>query len=67
MKRGTKMFVYLTLVTGALTYALYRYQRSQPPDQEQIDRCNELADQMPESNQEEINRSINTFLDCLAE
>ena len=61
------MYVYLTLLTGLLTFVLYRYHDSQPPDQERINRCNELADQMPENNQEEINRSINTFLDCLAE
>lgn len=67
MKGGMKTFIYLTLVTGVLTYALYAYHRAQPPDQKQIERCNELAAGMPESTQEEINRSINTFLDCLAE
>jgi hypothetical protein len=60
------VFIYLTLLVGALTYVLYQYHRSQPPDQEQIDRCNELVRDMPEDTQEEINRSINTFLDCLA-
>ena len=35
------------------------------PDEEQIERCNELVSQMPETNQQEINRSINTFLECL--
>jgi hypothetical protein len=60
------IFIYLTLLVGALTYVLYQYHRSQPPDQEQIERCNELVRDMPENTQEEINRSINTFLDCLA-
>jgi len=62
-----KMFVYLTLLMGLLTYVLYNYHRSQPPDQEQIERCNELVSQMPERTEEEINRSINRFTDCLAE
>jgi len=59
------VFIYLTLLVGAFTYLLYRYHESQPPDQQQIERCNELVSQMPESNEEEINRSINTFLECL--
>jgi hypothetical protein len=58
-------FIYLTLLVGLFTYLLYRYHESQPPDQQQIERCNELVSQMPESNEEEINRSINTFLECL--
>jgi len=58
-------FIYLTLLVGLFTYLLYRYHDSQPPDQQQIERCNELVSQMPESNEEEINRSINTFLECL--
>jgi hypothetical protein len=62
-----KLFIYLTLLTGLFTYVLYQYHRSQPPDQEQIERCNELANNMPERTEEEINKSINTFLDCLAE
>ncbi len=61
------VFIYLTLLVGLFTYVLYRYHDSQPPDQEQIERCNELVSQMPENTQEEINRSINTFLDCLAD
>ena len=61
------MFVYLTLLVVLFTYMLYRYHESQPPDQQQIARCNELVSQMPERNEEEINRSINTFMDCLAE
>lgn len=62
-----KTIIYLTLLTGLLTYVLYNYHRAQPPDQAQIERCNELVSQMPESNEEEINRSINRFTDCLAE
>ena len=64
---GKKTIIYLTLLTGLLTYLLYNYHRSQPPDQEQIERCNELVSQMPERTEEEINRSINRFTDCLAE
>jgi len=52
-------------LTGVLTYVLYRYHESQPPDQEQIEYCEELVKDMPETTQEEINRSINTYLDCL--
>ena len=62
-----KLFIYIALLTGSLTYVLYQYHRSQPPDQEQIERCNERVDKMPESTEEEINKSINTFLDCLSE
>jgi hypothetical protein len=62
-----KLLVYLLAVTALLTYVLYRYNRSQPPDQAQIDRCEERVKDMPESTQEEINRSINTYLDCLRE
>jgi hypothetical protein len=65
MKR--KLFIYITLLTGLLTYVLYQYHRSQPPDQAQIERCNELVSKMPESTEDEINKNINTFLDCLAE
>jgi hypothetical protein len=58
-------FIYLTLLVGLFTYLLYQYRESQPPDQQQVERCNQLVSQMPESNEEEINRSINTFLECL--
>ena len=58
-------FIYLTLLVGLFTFLLYKYHESQPPDQQQIELCNELVSQMPESNEEEINRSINTFLECL--
>jgi len=61
------VFIYLTVLVGLFTYTLYRYQESQPPDQQQIERCNELVSQMPERSEEEINRSINTFLECLAD
>jgi hypothetical protein len=64
MKTRT-LVLYLILLTGLLTYVLYRYHESQPPDQAQIDYCNELVKDMPESTQEEINRSINTFLECM--
>ncbi len=57
----------VALLTGTLTFALYTYKTSQPPDQEQIERCNEEVAHMPESTQEEINRSINTFIECLEE
>ena len=62
-----KTVIYLTLLTGLLTYVLYQYHRAQPPDQAQIERCNELVSQMPEGSEEEINRAINRFTDCLAE
>ena len=62
-----KMLIYLVAVTGVLTYVLYRYHDAQPPDEEQIERCNELANQMPQNTETEINRSINTFLECLAD
>jgi hypothetical protein len=64
---NTKLLVYLIFLTGLLTYVLYRYHDAQPPDEDQVARCNELANQMPQSTQEEINRSINTFLDCIAD
>ncbi|MCG6865172.1 MAG: hypothetical protein LJE58_07060 [Thiogranum sp.] len=67
MKMNKKLVVYLIVVTGLLTYVLYRYNRSQPPDQEQIERCNQLVSKMPESTKEEINKNINTFLECLGE
>jgi len=60
-----KLLVYLVVVTGLLTYMLYRYQRSQPPGQERIDYCNALVKDMPENTRDEINRSINTFRECL--
>jgi hypothetical protein len=66
MNRNRKLFVYLTLLTGLLTYVLYQYHRSQPPDQAQIERCNQLVSKMPEGTEEEINRNINTFLDCIS-
>jgi len=61
------VFIYLTVLVGLFTYMLYRYHESQPPDQQQIEHCNELVGQMPERSEEEINRSINTFLECLAD
>ena len=64
MKTHT-LVLYLILLTGLLTFVLYRYHESQPPDQAQVEYCNELVKDMPESTQEEINRSINTFLECL--
>jgi len=60
-----KLFLSITLALGVLTYVLYQYHESQPPDQEQIERCNELVKDMPESTEAEINRSINTFIECL--
>ena len=59
------VFIYLTVLVGLFTYMLYRYHESQPPDQQQIERCNELVSQMPEHSEEEINRSIHAFLECL--
>jgi len=59
------VFIYLTALVGLFTYMLYRYHESQPPDQQQIERCNELVSQLPERSEEEINRSINTFIECL--
>lgn len=59
------LVAYLVALTGVLTYVLYRYHESQPPDEEQIEYCEELVKDMPEGTQEEINRSINTYLDCL--
>lgn len=55
----------IALLTGMLTFAIYSYRQSQPPDAEQIARCNEQAAAMPESTPEEINRSINSFVECL--
>ena len=55
----------IALVTGILTFAIYSYRQSLPADEEQIERCNALADEMPENTREEINRSINTFVECL--
>jgi hypothetical protein len=57
--------IYVALLTGVLTYVLYRYHGSQPLDQEQIESCEELVKDMPEGTQEEIDRSINTYLECL--
>jgi hypothetical protein len=60
-----KTYLYLLALTAALTYTLYRYHATQPPDQDQIERCNAMADAMPENTEQEINQSINTFLECL--
>lgn len=57
----------IALLTGTLTFAIYSYRQSQPPDEEQIAQCNEEVAGMPENTREEINRSINTFVDCLEE
>lgn len=62
-----KLFVYLMALTGLLTYVLYQYHRSQPPDRAKIEECNERVSKLPERTEEEINRSINTFRDCLSE
>lgn len=60
-----KMFIYLLVITGLLTYGLFLYHRSQPLDQARIDACEARVKDMPESTQEEINRSINTYMECL--
>ena len=57
----------IALLTGTLTFAIYTYKSSRPPDLEQIERCNERVAHMPENTQEEINRSINAFIECLEE
>lgn len=62
-----KLLVFLLALTALLTYVLYQYKRSRPPDAAQIERCEERVKGMPESTQEEIDRSINTYLDCLRE
>jgi hypothetical protein len=62
-----RLVVYLVLLTAVLTWTIYLYRQSQPPDEEQIARCNERVEDMPETTREEINRSINTFLECLEE
>lgn len=62
-----KILGYLALVTGVLTYSLYAIRSSQPPDQEAIERCNELVNGLPENTREEIDRGINRFLDCIGE
>lgn len=62
-----KLLLYLLFVTGLLAYVFYLYHQSQPPDEAQIERCEELVKGMPENTQEEINRSLNTYLDCLGE
>ncbi len=62
-----KMLVYLALLVGAGTWTLYTWRNSQPPDQGQIERCNELVRGMPENTREEIDRSISRFVDCLDE
>ena len=55
------------LLTGLLTFAIYTYRQSRSPDAERIAECNERVKGMPESTTEEINRSINTFMECLEE
>lgn len=62
-----RMLLYLVLVTAVLTYTLYAIRSSQPPDQEAIERCNELVSDLPESTREEIDQGINRFLNCLGE
>jgi hypothetical protein len=62
-----KMLVYLALVTGALTYTLYTVRDSQPPDEQTIERCNELVSGLPENTREEIDRGINRFIECLGD
>ncbi|GEM_PF-1780626 len=63
MRKST--LIYLTLIVGVLTLLLYNYHRSRPLDEERIEYCNELVSKMPESNETEINQSINRFTDCL--
>jgi len=65
MRKSTLFLI--ALVTGILTFAIYGYRQSQPADEEQIERCNERVADMPEDTQEEINRSIHTFMECLEE
>lgn len=65
MRKST--LLYLLLIVGVLTWLLYNYQRSGPLDEERIEYCNELVSQMPESNEDEINQSINRFTDCLSD
>jgi len=65
--RSWKIALYFVAMTLLIAYGLYNYHRAQPPDEEQIARCNERVNGMPESTEEEINKSINTFLDCLRE
>lgn len=57
--------MYLALLVALLTFVLYGYQSSQPPDEEKIEACNEQVEGMPEGNQNEINRAINQFVECL--
>jgi hypothetical protein len=59
------VLIQILLLTCLLAYVLYRYHESQPPDQEQIDHCNQLVEDMPQDTREQINRSINTFMECL--
>ena len=61
----TKFFIFATLLLAVLTYVFYRYHDAQPPDAAQIERCEALADAMPESTPEEINRSLHTLHECL--
>jgi hypothetical protein len=65
--RSWKIVLYFAAMIVLIAWGLYNYHRAQPPDEEQIARCNERVSGMPESTEAEINRSINTFLDCLRE
>lgn len=60
-----KFLIFASLLLAVLTYALYRYHDAQPPDAAQIERCQALADAMPASTPEEINRSLHTLHECL--
>ena len=59
------LVIYAILLTALLTYLLYSYHDAQPADAERIAECNKLVSEMPETTQEEINRSIHTFHECL--
>jgi hypothetical protein len=61
----TPRLLMLVLLTGAITFTLYTWRQKQPPDAAQIARCDALVKDLPEATQEEINRSINTFMECL--
>jgi hypothetical protein len=63
--RNWKIALYFAAVTLLIAYGLYNYHRAQPLDEERIEHCNELVSGMPEATEEEINQSINTFVDCL--
>lgn len=63
MTKGNLLLI--AALTGVLTFVIYNFRQNRAPDAQRIAECNARVEGMPESTREEINRSINTFTECL--